>query len=290
MGRELKRVPLDFAWPLSKRWGGYINPFSSQRINCPACEGRHGSSVEAQLLRDRWYGTAPFKPEDRGSVPIPLDHPHIVRLARFNTHTEPSHFLYQLEAERLQALFNGCWMHHLNQDDVDALAKAERLREWTHAWDEKKRKWVPTGKPNPTPAEVNEWSLRGFGHDSGNGLAVIEAELKRLGQPEQCAACKGTGTMWPLERIKRQHARWQREGPPAGPGYQIWETVSEGSPISPVFATPEELAEYMSHTRWGADQGSSKETWLKFIVGPGWAPSAVSIGGKFMSGVEASIQ
>ena len=63
--------------------------------------------------------------------------------------------------------------------------------------------------------------------------------------------------------------------------------MSEGSPISPVFATARELAEHMAKTRWGADQGTSVDAWLKFIEGPGWAPSMILADGKLMSGVEA---
>lgn len=77
--------------------------------------------------------------------------------------------------------------------------------------------------------------------------------------------------------------------PPEGEGYQIWETVSEGSPISPVFATPEELARHMETTRWGADRGTSYESWLKFIHGPGWAPSMVMTDGVIQNGVEAEL-
>lgn len=32
-----------------------------------------------------------------------------------------------------------------------------------------------------------------------------------------------------------------RVDPPAGEGFQLWETTSEGSPVSPVFATLDEL-------------------------------------------------
>lgn len=35
MSRELKRVPLDFSWPLDKTWEGYLNPFYEK---CPDCE------------------------------------------------------------------------------------------------------------------------------------------------------------------------------------------------------------------------------------------------------------
>ncbi|MDE2099689.1 MAG: hypothetical protein KGL39_20720 [Patescibacteria group bacterium] len=34
MGRELKRVPLDFDWPLHKTWEGYVNPHYKK---CPDC-------------------------------------------------------------------------------------------------------------------------------------------------------------------------------------------------------------------------------------------------------------
>ena len=70
--------------------------------------------------------------------------------------------------------------------------------------------------------------------------------------------------------------------------YMMYEDTSEGTPISPAFATPEELA------RWLADTGASafgKETadyehWLEIARG-GWAPSMVFVGGVLYSGVQA---
>ena len=58
--------------------------------------------------------------------------------------------------------------------------------------------------------------------------------------------------------------------------YMMYETTSEGTPISPAFATPEELA------RWLADTGASAfgystasyEAWLRVANGA-YAPSAV---------------
>ena len=69
----------------------------------------------------------------------------------------------------------------------------------------------------------------------------------------------------------------------------MYENTSEGTPISPAFETPEELA------RWLADSEASSfgngtasyEGWLRVAKG-GWAPSAVSIGGgQLVSGVDA---
>ena len=35
MGRELKRVPLDFQWEINKLWCGYINPHKAHE--CKEC-------------------------------------------------------------------------------------------------------------------------------------------------------------------------------------------------------------------------------------------------------------
>lgn len=67
----------------------------------------------------------------------------------------------------------------------------------------------------------------------------------------------------------------------------MYESTSEGTPISPAFETPEELA------RWLADNGASSfgsstatyEQWLPMCRG-GWAPSMVAVGGEVVSGVE----
>ena len=63
--------------------------------------------------------------------------------------------------------------------------------------------------------------------------------------------------------------------PPQGDGYQIWETVSEGSPVSPVFENPEDLATWMVNNDKSITQGTTFDGWMKFITGPGWAPSMV---------------
>lgn len=67
----------------------------------------------------------------------------------------------------------------------------------------------------------------------------------------------------------------------------MYEDTSEGTPKSPAFLTPEELA------RWLADNGASSfghdtatyEQWL-FVCRGGWAPSAVMADGVMMSGVK----
>jgi hypothetical protein len=70
-------------------------------------------------------------------------------------------------------------------------------------------------------------------------------------------------------------------------GWCMYETTSEGTPISPVFEAPEALA------RWLAESGASSfgsstatyEQWLSMIQA-GWAPSMVASGNVLQSGVE----
>lgn len=282
MGRELKRVPLGFEWPRDKVWKGFINPHSEHSYSCGACSGR-GDSPEAKALADRWYGYRDFKPEDRGSVPLTPAHPAVRKFAERNVANSPRYYgqgedAIVREAQRLCELWNAQWSHHLNADDVAALLEAGRLMDLTHTWS-KEQGWLPKVPAHvPTPEEVNTWAILSFGHDSINCWTVVAAEAKRLGIETTCSQCKGEGTLWRSEQAKADYDAWEREEPPQGEGYQVWETVSEGSPISPVFDTPEGLAAWMTRNPWGSDDGTTYEQWLAFIRGPGWAPSFISDG------------
>lgn len=68
--------------------------------------------------------------------------------------------------------------------------------------------------------------------------------------------------------------------------YQVWETVSEGTPVTPPFATKEELVDYLVEHGDFWDQQRRKEgikymnsdpwdreTASRFVFGRGWMPS-----------------
>lgn len=131
MGRELKRVPLDFAWPLKLVWGGYVNPYNSQAQECPDCKGR------------------------------------------------------------------GCKDH---------------------------------------------------------GLST-------------CKLCEGVGELWHSPEAAARRDAWQCEDPPIGDGFQLWETTSDGSPVSPVFATLDELCTWCAEhaTTFGYSKASA-ERWRTILV------------------------
>lgn len=82
--------------------------------------------------------------------------------------------------------------------------------------------------------------------------------------------------------------------------YQVYETVSEGTPVTPPFETQAELIEYLVEHGDYWDQSRRKEgrssmpcePWTRqqaesFVLGSGWAPSLVVHDGKVQSGVEA---
>ena len=282
MGRSLRRVALDFNWPIGKVWEGFLNPHFKAR-DCDKCGGG-GYSEHSKRLHDLWYGYLPFKPEDNGSTPFDVTTPAIVALATRNCQGETSGWRFREESKRLVDLMNSRWLHHLNDDDVRALVEGGRLHDFTSVWI-KGRGWVKKDPPYiPTAREVNEWSITGFGHDAINAWLCVKAACKRAGQDDTCRECHGRGHIWDSPEQKKIYDEWQPTDPPAGDGWQLWETVSDGSPVSPVFATAEELAGWL-----GAENhnGMSYYDWLKFLTQTsGWAPSLVSVDGAMMSGTE----
>jgi hypothetical protein len=67
---------------------------------------------------------------------------------------------------------------------------------------------------------------------------------------------------------------WEETDPPEGDGWQLWETVSEGSPISPPFATSGELVAWLctGAYKWG---GPLDRADAEALVNEGWMPSMV---------------
>lgn len=68
--------------------------------------------------------------------------------------------------------------------------------------------------------------------------------------------------------------------------FQAYETVSEGTPITPPFATEAELVDYLVEYGDGWDRPVSRRAAEAFVKS-GWAPSMVFHGGALVTGVEA---
>jgi hypothetical protein len=275
---------MDFDWPLKETWDGYLMPKRLRARECGTCDGS-GYSPEAERLQSRWYSSGePFDPRETGSEPLTIDTPEVREFAERNVGHAPEFYgkgeaAIQREAQRLADLWNSSWCHHLEQVDVDVLIEAGRLRDFTHTWS-KEARWQPIDPtPTVTAAEVNRWSLRGMGHDSSNCWIVMKAKCEREGWPLTCSECDGNGDIARWTGQREEAEAWEPIEPPAGDGWQMWETTSEGSPTSPVFATPEELAEWCATgtTVFGNSQADAAE-WLRIITGEDFAHVTVAPG------------
>lgn len=293
MGRMVRRVPMDFEWPLDKVWKGFEFPERLHETQCPNCE--NGFSEHAEQLHALWYGNRPFRPESTGCVPLTIDTPAVRAFAERQIERSPEYYgpgeaAIVREAQRMVTMWNGQWCHHLSQDDVDALTDADRLIEFTHDW-VKGEGWQLKNPPyRPTAEEVNTWSLGGFGHDTLNAHIVIAARCKKEGFSERCGVCKGHGTIEAYEGQRADGEAWKPEEPPTGEGWQLWETVSEGSPITPVCESRDDLVEYLVNHR-PARRGQEPLTRAQaeaLVDAGGVTYSGVAINGKIVSG-EASV-
>ncbi|MGN6107833.1 MAG: hypothetical protein ACTHU0_22185, partial [Kofleriaceae bacterium] len=103
MGRTLKRVPLDFAWPLNKVWKGYLNPFRKLVKKCTECSG-DGYSPQARRFHQEWYGHVEFDPVAYGARPLTREHPRIREIAMRNVWSAPEY--YMTPEERLRERLN----------------------------------------------------------------------------------------------------------------------------------------------------------------------------------------
>ena len=208
MGRVLKRIALDFSWPLDVVWKGYCNPY--RPTDCQACEQTGYNEATKQILDD-WYD---FEGTGRR------------------------------------------WCHNITQHEVDALWERGRLK---HDFPEK-----------PTAEQVNEWSRDdGVGHDAINRGICVRARAKREGVFGYCSACEGKGAYWCDDRYEKLWNEWAPIEPPEGEGFQLWENTSEGSPISPVCESLDELCEWLSEngvSPFGL-QTATKEQWRGILEG-----------------------
>jgi hypothetical protein len=91
MGRKVRRVPLDFDWPLNEVWEGFLSPDRFSEIPCEPCDQR-GYSPHARHLHDLWYGYLPFDPASTGSQMLRWDTPAVRAFAERNIANAPDFY------------------------------------------------------------------------------------------------------------------------------------------------------------------------------------------------------
>lgn len=153
------------------------------------------------------------------------------------------------------------WCDKLTQDEVDVLVEKGRLSEFRDG------KWVNVPRTAEEVNEVNKTPGMGdLHHDGLNRSICVETRAKRFGVYGLCPVCNGDGQYYDDPEDKARADAWERIEPPEGPGYQLWETTSEGSPSSPVFSTLEMLCEWCAdHATTFGSFTATKEEWMKML-------------------------
>ena len=218
MGRELKRVPLDFKWPMKMVWKGYINPYRS--VRCKACDGS-GLSEKAMEYKRNWYCVDSFN-----WIPNPY---------RAGTMYCPDSRMY-----------------NLTQLEVDSLVKNNRIPE------------LRKDGFRPTPVDVRDFLFYDpMGLDCCSMHICLCATAEAEGWKTDCPFCGGTGEHWFNEEVREAHEKWEPQDPPMGDGYQLWTNTNEGAPVSPVFGSMEELAEWC--VEGATIFGNSRLTYIQWL-------------------------
>lgn len=89
---------------------------------------------------------------------------------------------------------------------------------------------------------------------------------------EVCARCKEFAKLAGIKIYNAGGCPDTRHHPLPGDGWQLWETTTEGSPLSPVFETAEELAGWIAD---GNDWENTTYEQAIAFVNKGWAPSLI---------------
>lgn len=229
MGREARRVPLNFIWPLKKVWSGYLLPDDLRETQCDSCAGCGMTPARAWLTACAYAITMledDLADQQRGR---PM-HPYFNDFPSVAYGTRPSADI----AELVTGLCDG---------EVPFMGRST-----TDAWRATRKIIAAAGLDDET------WGW--------------------------CPDCAGHGSVEVYPGQRADAEAWQPTDPPTGDGWQMWETTSEGSPVSPVCATAEELAEWLADT--GASMfGNATATraeWLAIITGETFAHVEIAPG------------
>jgi hypothetical protein len=236
MQRKIRRVPLDFNHPLNVVWPGFqntlYNPCPLEGTRCFNGQTGDGNWFEAicRLLSSIGREAARNTPEKRAAMDrrelgwpatrLEEEFPEAPRRT-------PSRATYaRLQAIEPKSARHLAWRRHYDEHPED-------------------RALQPL-----TPEILRVLEPLASGRDFSNiadhaSTGLMLGILKVAGLDLDwvlCPVCKGSRTD-PATRAAGD--AWRETEPPSGDGWQLWETVSEGSPVSPVFPTERAFRKYL---------------------------------------------
>jgi hypothetical protein len=245
IGREVKRVALDFDAPVGKTWEPRLRSPERDFPACPTCGPVSGSGHGRDSAgREKGDGLTPAARQ-----------------------IEETFYALHLPNGPVREIYR--WDNKISQDEVDNLVAQQRLSTWIRDDSERGGHWEQLPRD---AAEVNEIQSRG-GLDSFDALdrwKLVRYRCERLGIVPECPECNGHGDI-ATDEEREAADNWQFPEPPEGPGWQMWQTVTEGGPVSPVFETPTELAQWLADNEKGvAGEAFEWGEWMRIILGKAW--------------------
>jgi len=228
MSRNLKRVPLDFSHPIGKLWDGYLNPHYQP---CP--EEAKGNCHSGATSAGRWLDS-------------------IVRLIGLigeeATQSGPE---WEERHRKNRRIYPHPYLESFEQAPRTSSGRlaplTSELASFVHGL---------AGGTTGMFGSGSEWQIQ----KKLRAAAGVDNEKWGV-----CPACEGHGQN-PATRAA--YDAWVPVQPPTGPGFQLWEDTSEGSPCSPVFASLDELCAWAEKnaTTFGSHKTSAAE-WKRMLDG-----------------------
>lgn len=275
MGREVKRVPVDWDWPVGETWEGYLRPARLDGEPCVTCNGS-GQSHFGWWLQNFCYRISMLAGdvhEQRRGRPM---HPWLAEWEGRHGHFEDS------PGDKLDLTTMSFRRYVVDRPGSDALEFFRGLMQRSHqiTFEQGGEYAHLYSADRVPPAEQIGSSIGHSSNDTGQGniqSALLTVLQDAAGQGLECQSCGGEGSFEKYEGQRAEAEAWERSEPPTGEGWQLWETVSEGSPISPVFPTAEALAQWLTTPAacWGAMRQPMTIEAARRFVGAGWAPSLI---------------
>lgn len=153
------------------------------------------------------------------------------------------------------------WQHPKNERGHHIPLLGYSFAEAKADWDESAAKW-------------SEGLIRDY---ATNGWESAGADILALGFDEWIGDEPDAANFMPQwPQAERTH-------------YALYETVSEGTPLSPSFATPEELACWLAEHGEGGEGRDRRDypTWLRFIQSGRTSMTLMMVGGQFLDPIVA---
>lgn len=257
--RTVKRVPMNFHWPIGKVWRGYQNPVSGP-IECEQCHGTGWNEATNEIFNAFHRGNSR---EDitQDEVKALVDYHYLIGF----THV----FSNQTGWKQKVWGTNGFWCPKCHASvpqsgvvDHTSSFCTECDRDMVLLSGDDIRLQIPTAEEVNRRSKIDPMQLV----DVFIPLILTRTRARRLGVYGWCESCHGRGGSRLPRKQKKSYNSWRECEPPVGTGWQLWEEGNVGGPMSRVFDSAESLAVWCSVNALNGERRLSREDWLRILI------------------------